>query len=75
MAFPSGNKNELHDISIDYFSTIIEDDEAPGGFNHSGYIILIDPKGHVRSYCIGTEEKEVDDLIKDIKKLLIENEE
>ena len=72
--FLTGNKNELHDISTDYFSIIIEDDEAPGGFNHSGYILLVDTKGHIRSYCIGTEEKEVDDLIKDIKKLLVENE-
>lgn len=72
--FLTGNKNELHDISTDYFSIIIEDDEAPGGFNHSGYILLVDTKGHIRSYCIGTEEKEVDDLIKDIKKLLAENE-
>ncbi|WP_235296211.1 SCO family protein [Portibacter marinus] len=72
--FLTGDKEELHDIATDFFNVVIEDDEAPGGFNHSGKIILVDKNRHIRAFCEGTDEEDVDDFIKDIKILLSENE-
>jgi protein SCO1/2 len=68
----TGNKKELYDIAEDYFSIAKEDENAPGGYDHSGYIILIDNKRHIRAFCNGTEEKEVDRFIKQIGYLLDE---
>ena len=72
--FLTGDKKELHDIATDFFSVVIEDDEAPGGFNHTGKLILVDKNRHIRAFCEGTDEEDVDDLINDIKILLAENE-
>lgn len=52
-----------------YFNVAFEDGEAPGGFDHSGRLILVDDKKHIRSYCLGTDPEEVDRLISDINKL------
>ncbi|MFT6130233.1 MAG: protein SCO1/2, partial [Neolewinella sp.] len=49
-----------------------ENANAPGGFDHSGYIILVDREGFVRSYASGTNPEEVDFLMKDVKLLLDE---
>lgn len=70
--FVTGDKDEIYAIADDYFSIAIEDPNAPGGFDHSGRLILIDKKGHIRSFCNGTEPEEVDELMKDIKILLKE---
>ncbi len=71
--FLTGDKKKLHDISTDYFNIVIEDDEAPGGFNHTGKIILVDDKRHIRSFCEGTDSDDVTRFMKDIRKLLNEN--
>ena len=72
--FLTGEKKALHDISTDFFSVVIEDDEAPGGFNHTGNLLLVDKNKHIRAFCEGTDEEDVDEFMKDIKKLLLENE-
>lgn len=73
--FLTGDKKKLHNIATDYFNVVIEDDEAPGGFNHTGKIILVDKDRHIRAFCEGTDPEDVTDFIKDVKKLLAENEE
>ena len=70
--FVTGKKDELTDIAADYMSTVIEDTDAPGGFNHSGYFVLIDKNRHLRSYCNGTDPQDVDKFMLDIEKLLAE---
>lgn len=72
--FLTGDKQELHNIATDFFSVVIEDDEAPGGFNHTGKILLVDKNRQIRAFCEGTDPEDVDDFILDIKKLLAENE-
>jgi len=73
--FLTGNQDDLMDLSNKgYFVAAEEDDGAPGGFNHSGRIMLIDKKGHIRGYSLGTKPKETPILIKKIKQLLNENE-
>ena len=51
-------------------SIAVEDPNAPGGFDHSGWILLIDKDRHIRSYCNGTEPEKVDEFMKDIDWLL-----
>ncbi len=70
--FLTGNKDELLDLADDYFVVAYEDDEAPGGFDHSGKILLVDEKGHIRSFAEGTEPESVDELLKDVDILLNE---
>jgi protein SCO1/2 len=72
--FVTGNKDEIYEIADDYFSIVIEDENAPGGFDHSGRLILVDKNKHIRSYCDGTDAKDVDRFMKDIQTLLAEDE-
>lgn len=68
--FVTGEKEQLHGIASSYFSIAYEDESAPGGFDHSGRLILIDQNKHIRSYCDGTDPESVDQFIKDIAILL-----
>lgn len=70
--FVTGNKDELYGIADDYFNIVIEDPTLPDGFDHSGRFILVDPQGHIRAYCQGTDSLEVEKFIKDIEILLDE---
>jgi protein SCO1/2 len=72
--FLSGDKDFTFDLANDFFVVALEDSEAPGGFDHSGKIILVDKNGHVRSFTEGTDSSKTDKFIKDIFKLLAENE-
>ncbi len=70
--FVTGDKDAIFGIADDYFSVAKEDPEAPGGFDHSGRLILVDKNRHVRSFCDGTDAEDVGRFIKDIEKLLRE---
>jgi protein SCO1/2 len=70
--FLTGDKDELMDIANDYFVVAFEDPDAPGGFDHSGKIILLDKDGHVRSFCEGTDPDDVTDFMSDVENLLNE---
>jgi protein SCO1/2 len=70
--FLTGDKDALMGIADDYFSIALEDPEAPGGFDHSGRLILVDKNRHVRSFCDGTDPSDVDRFMKDIETLLNE---
>lgn len=68
--FVTGDHDAIYDMADDYFSTALVDSNAPGGFNHSGLLILVDAKRHVRSFCDGTDEEAVDEFMEDIDQLL-----
>jgi protein SCO1 len=68
----TGKRDEIYGIADDYFSIAKEDPEAPGGFDHSGRLILVDKKRHVRAFCDGTDAQEVDRFMKDVDRLLAE---
>lgn len=70
--FVTGEKDAIYGIADNYFSIAQEDPTAPGGFDHSGRLILVDKKRHVRSFCDGTDAKDVDRFMKDIEVLLRE---
>lgn len=68
--FLTGDKDFTYELANDYFNVAMEDEEAPGGFDHSGKLILVDTKGHIRSFSEGTDPGETPKMIKDIKRLL-----
>lgn len=70
--FVTGNKEELFAMAGSYMIVAFADDEIPGGFEHSGYFILVDGKQQIRGYYDGTLEEEVTKLIADIEILLNE---
>jgi protein SCO1/2 len=70
--FVTGEKEDIYGIANDYFSIAIEDPDVPGGYDHSGRLILVDPNRHIRSFCNGTDSAEVTAFMKDIELLLEE---
>ncbi|OAV43563.1 SCO family protein [Lewinella sp. 4G2] len=68
--FINGDKFEVYDLDEKYLSIAEENINAPGGFDHTGYIVLVDRDGFVRSYANGTMPEEVDYLMDDIRLLL-----
>ena len=71
--FVTGAKDELFDIADDYFVAAYEDPEAPGGFDHSGKLILVDKNRKIRAFCEGTEAESVTGFFNDIDRLLDEH--
>jgi protein SCO1/2 len=72
--FVTGNKDSIYNLARYYNSIAVEDATAPGGFDHSGYIVLVDKKRQIRSIARGTEAAEVDRFMRDIEILLAEKE-
>ncbi len=68
----TGDHDAIYSIADDYFSVATENPDLPGGFDHSGRIILVDKNRHVRSFCDGTDAKDVDRFMVDIDALLAE---
>ncbi|NND04858.1 MAG: SCO family protein [Saprospiraceae bacterium] len=66
------NKDEVERVANQYFNVAFEDEDAAGGFDHSGRLILVDGKGHVRAHCDGTNPESVDAFANDIELLLDE---
>ena len=67
--FLTGDKDLTLDLASSYFVAALEDPDAPGGFDHSGKIVLVDRDGHVRAFTEGTDPSGTDDFIKSVKKL------
>ena len=68
--FVTGDESEIYDIADDYFSIAVKDPTAPGGFDHSGRLILVDQNKHVRAFCDGTDAESVDQFMEDIRKFV-----
>ncbi|TNE64502.1 MAG: SCO family protein [Bacteroidetes bacterium] len=68
----TGNHDDIYSIADNYFSVAIENPDAPGGFDHSGRLILVDKNRHVRSFCDGTDAADTDRFMQDIDLLLQE---
>ncbi len=71
--FVTGNQDTImHLAEKSYFSAAYPDSTAPGGFTHSGGLLLIDKNRHIRGVYNGTKPAETDRLIADIAVLLAE---
>jgi protein SCO1/2 len=68
--FVTGSKDSIYALAQKgYFITAMEDTAHPLDFIHSDKLVLVDKKGWIRGYYNGTDYKEVDKLITEIKVL------
>lgn len=70
--FVTGEKDTILSLAKSYLVSASEDDDAPGGFVHSGNFILLDRKGRIRAYYDGTKQESVTQILMDIYQLLNE---
>lgn len=70
--FVTGSKASIYGISEDYMVYTKEDANAPGGYDHQGYLVIIDPDKRIRGAYDGTDEEQVSKLLDDIDVLLEE---
>jgi len=69
--FFTGDEAKTHELGVKNFLVHAEASAmAPGGFAHSDGLVLVDREGYVRGIYHGTITSEVDQLNKDIRKLL-----
>lgn len=67
----TGDKKELYSIARkEYFLVATDGDGGPGDFIHSERLVLVDQDRHIRGYYDGTNAEEVNDLLRDLRKLL-----
>jgi protein SCO1 len=70
----TGDKKEIYKLARNSFMiTATDGDGGTNDFIHSEKLILVDTQKRIRGYYTGTDEKEVNQLINDIKKLMYEN--
>lgn len=66
----TGDKKEIYKLARNSFMLVATDgDGGPDDFIHSENLVLIDKQKRIRGYYAGTSDKEVNQLIRDIKKL------
>lgn len=70
--FLTGEKDSIFHLANQYFVSALEDPNAPGGFDHSGRIILLDKNRHVRGFAEGTDPESVTAFFETVDKLLDE---
>ncbi len=63
--FLRGPKDKIMEMANeDYFVAAHEDEYAPGGFDHSGKILLLDKQAKIRGFCDGMDPESVSQFIK-----------
>lgn len=65
--FVNGSKADIYGIAEKYMVYTTEDPNAPGGYDHQSYLVLIDKERRIRGAYDGTEIEQVDQLIRDIE--------
>lgn len=69
--FVTGSKEDIYRQALyGYLVNASEDVLAPGGFLHSEMFVLVDKQGHIRGFYDGTDVKDVNRLIDEIKVLI-----
>ena len=68
-----GTRDSIYAIAErNYLVTVGQDQKAPGGFIHQGYLVLVDKHKRVRGYYDGTVDEQVKQLLDDMDVLLEE---
>lgn len=71
--FLLGDRDKVYDLAAkDYLVAVSQDSTVAGGYVHQGYFVLVDKRGRVRGSYDGTDMKQVNQLIDDIKTLKAE---
>lgn len=68
--FFTGKRQDIYRLARKGYLVTAQGDEASNDFIHSEKLILIDAQKQIRGYYDGTDEKEVDQLIYDIERML-----
>ncbi|WP_313188610.1 SCO family protein [Sphingobacterium siyangense] len=68
--FVSGTKAEIYSLANQYLVYTAEDKNAPGGYDHQGYLVLIDKDKRIRGAYDGTNDEQVKKLMNDLPLLL-----
>lgn len=64
--FVTGNVDSIYSVAFNgFFVSTQRDSIAPGGFLHSGMLILVDKNAHIRGYFDGTTHKEIKEKLID----------
>lgn len=66
----TGERDDIYGIAKQYFIAAAEDANSPGGYTHSGGLVMVDKRKHVRGVYDGTEPDEVTQLLVDMDRLL-----
>lgn len=70
----TGSKKMIYNLARkSYFAVLDEGDGGDQDFIHTEQFVLIDTKKRIRGFYDGTNQKEIDQLTKDIELLLTEN--
>lgn len=71
--FLLGSQDTVYQLAkTGYMSFAAQDSTVSGGITHSGYLILVDSKRHIRGAYDGTDDNQVHQLMKDMDVLLAE---
>lgn len=70
--FVTGEKKDIYGIADKYLVYTKEDEDAPGGYDHQSYLVLIDPQKRIRGAYDGTNDEQVSQLFEDMAVLLKE---
>jgi len=69
----TGPQEEIFDMAKNYMLGVLKDDTIVDGYIHSGHFVLMDNERKIRGYYSGTDAKDVDRLIADIKEFINAN--
>lgn len=67
-----GPQADIYHIADSYMVFAKEDPDAPGGFEHQGWFILVDKESRIRGAYDGTNTEQVEKLLNDMDILLKE---
>ncbi len=70
--FVTGTKADIYGISGNYLVFTNEDSDVPGGYDHSGFLVLVDQNKHIRGTYDGTNQEHIQQLMDDIEILFKE---
>ncbi len=72
--FVTGSKAAVYGLSDSYMVYTKEDSNIPGGYDHSGYLLLVDSNRHIRGAYDGTNDEQIQLLLDELAILLKEYE-
>ncbi|MVZ67492.1 SCO family protein [Sphingobacterium sp. DK4209] len=70
--FVNGTKADIYGMADKYLVYAKEDASVPGGYDHQGYLVIIDPEKRIRGAYDGTDETQVNKLLEDLDVILNE---
>jgi protein SCO1 len=70
--FMTGDRDSIYSMAKHYMIAAQKDDEAPGGFAHSGAFLLVDKNRQIRGIYDGVDPESIDLMMDDIRSILIE---